>query len=242
MNATSKRPTSPERLAPSVEPDWVRSFVTEQNLRGVPPQRIGDQLVTVESHVRESGESAEEAFGDPAEYARALPAGGEWKLGRRTVLELALGLAGMLLVLAAFNAWLAGERIPVTTGSLVMLGILAVSVAILLARPGVVLRLIVERPVLGWVVSLTPFTLFVASLLLLPTELATLPVVPPAVVGVVALVASSTLAALNPEEDEITGPGERPRRSAVARRVGVLLYPLLTLAMMVLAWVPTLFV
>ena len=242
MNATSKRPTAnPERLAPSVDATWVRAFVTEQNLRGVPAQRIGDQLATVESHVSEAGEPAAEAFGEPVAYARALPEGEPWRLGRRTVVELVLGLAGMLLVLAGFQAWLADGPVRITTGYLAVLAITALCTAALLLRPTALLRLVVDRPALAWGVMIAPFAVFVVCLLLLRAEVATLPVLPVALLGVVALAASSTLAALNPEEDEITGPGEAPRRSAVARRVGVLLYPLLTLAVMAITWVPTLF-
>ncbi|WP_066637630.1 hypothetical protein [Serinicoccus hydrothermalis] len=242
MSSISDRPSAnPERLAPSVEPGWVRAFVTEQNLRGVMPRVIGDQLATVESHVRESGEPASEAFGDPVGYARALPEGERRRLDRRTVLELVLGLAGMVLVLAGFTAWLADSPVRITTGYLAVLGLTALGTAALLLRPTALLRLVVDRPLLAWGVMITPFAVFVACLLLLRTEIATLPVLPVMAVGALALAASSVLAAVNPVEDEITGPGEVPRRSAVSRRVGVLLYPLLTLGVMAISWVPTLF-
>ena len=241
MNASRRPTTQPERLAPSVDPAWVRAFVTEQHLRGVAPARIGDQLATVEGHVRDAGEPADTAFGDPVDYARALPEGEAWRLDRRTVLELALGLAGMLLVLAAFTAWLAGGTVVVTTGYLLVLVLTAVAVTALLLRPLAMLRLVARRPVLAWVVLSAPVAVFVVCLLLLRTEVITLPVLPVAGVGVVALAASSVLAALNPDADAVTGPGEAPRRSPAARRVGVLLYPLLTLGVMAISWVPTLF-
>ncbi|OLT43479.1 hypothetical protein BJF86_01490 [Serinicoccus sp. CNJ-927] len=148
----------------------------------------------------------------------------------------------MLLVLDGFQAWLADGPVRITTGYLAVLAITALCTAALLLRPTALLRLVVDRPALAWGVMIAPFAVFVVCLLLLRAEVATLPVLPVALLGVVALAASSTLAALNPEEeDEITGPGEAPRRSAVARRLGVLLYPLLTLAVMAITWVPTLF-
>ncbi|WP_151524779.1 hypothetical protein [Serinicoccus kebangsaanensis] len=242
MNATHHRPSAkPERLAPSVDPAWVRDFVVEQRLRGVGARQIGDALVTVESHVRESGESATEAFGDPAEYARALPAGTEWTLNGRTVLELLLGLVGMLLVTRAFSEWLAGEAVRVTTGDLATAALLAVFVGALLLRATPVLRLVVERPVLAWGLALVPLVAFVAVRLLLRTELFTLPVALVAVVGALALATSSAMAWASTGEEEITGPGEPVRRSRTSRRVGVLLYPVLTLGLMALSWVPTLF-
>lgn len=57
-------------LAPSVDPAWTESFVVEQRLLGVSGPDIGDALATVESHVRDSGETAVAAFGDPVAYAR----------------------------------------------------------------------------------------------------------------------------------------------------------------------------
>lgn len=239
---TSGRPIShPERLAPSVDPAWVRAFVTEQHLRGVAPRVIGDQLATVESHVRDGGEPATDAFGEAVDYARALPEGRPWEPDRRTVLELLLGLAGMLMVLGAFTAWLADGPVRLTTGYLVVLAVTALGAGALVLRPTPLLRLVVQRPVLAWLVLSAPFAVFVVCLLLLRGEVATLPVLPVAVAGVLALAVSSLLAAGNPGEEEITGPGEAPRRSTATRRAGVWLYPLLTLGVMAITWVPTLF-
>lgn len=242
MGAKNDHLGGPERLAPHVDRAWVRSFVTGQNLRGVAPDRIGDHLATVESHVRESGEGAAEAFGDPVDYARALPAGAAGRMGTRTVLYLVLGLAGMLLVHRAAMAWLAEDTVTwVTVGDLVSLGLLGLGVVVLLVRPAAVLRVVVERPLVAWAGSVLILVALVVAQLALGAELAPLPVLPVAALGVVALATSSLLALRDEEPDEITGPGEAPRRSSVTRRVTVWLYPLLTVGLVLLAWVPTLF-
>lgn len=62
----------PGAMAPSVEKAWRDELITELRLLDVPGERIGDALMTVETHVRESGESAEEAFGEARAYAREL--------------------------------------------------------------------------------------------------------------------------------------------------------------------------
>lgn len=83
MSSTKKDTTScdwrgdgpfrdPGRIAPSGDKTWRDSFIIELRLLDVPGDRIGDELMTVETHVGESGESAPEAFGDPRAYARAL--------------------------------------------------------------------------------------------------------------------------------------------------------------------------
>lgn len=51
---------------------WCENLVLELRLRDVKGARIGDEVASVESHCAESGQSAQEAFGDAREYAAAL--------------------------------------------------------------------------------------------------------------------------------------------------------------------------
>lgn len=51
---------------------WRDRFVTELRMMEVTGSRVGDELKIVQDHLAESGETAEEAFGDPAEYASDL--------------------------------------------------------------------------------------------------------------------------------------------------------------------------
>lgn len=48
---------------------WQKTFVTELRTRGLPGSRIGELVAEVEAHCRDSGESPEHAFGQPAAYA-----------------------------------------------------------------------------------------------------------------------------------------------------------------------------
>lgn len=59
-------------IAPHVEPDWVEAMLLELRLQGVSGERIGAALAEVEAHVVDSGQNAQEAFGDPVAYARSL--------------------------------------------------------------------------------------------------------------------------------------------------------------------------
>lgn len=62
-----------QRLAPHVNPAWSEAFILEARLRGVLGTVIGDALAEVDAHVVDSGQSAEEAFGDPKDYAHHFP-------------------------------------------------------------------------------------------------------------------------------------------------------------------------
>jgi hypothetical protein len=60
---------------------WRDHLVFQLRMEDVPGDRIGDILLEVDSHVAETGESPEDAFGDPRAYARtrasALPRTGK---------------------------------------------------------------------------------------------------------------------------------------------------------------------
>ena len=61
------------RLAPHVDQRWAETFIVELRLVDVTGARIGEALSEVESHCGESGQGADQAFGDPVAYARTLP-------------------------------------------------------------------------------------------------------------------------------------------------------------------------
>ena len=233
MNETRRRPHGDfAALAPSVDRRWAEDFVVEQRLLGVPGGRIGDALVTVESHVRESGERAQEAFGDPREYAKALTGAEEPPmLGSTTVVSLVLGLVGMLIALQALPPWLSGTAVEITGGVLVVAGIIAVLMTALLVAPAAAMRIVVER---RWIGVILPFALiggFVAVLLALPEPLFELSAVPTGLVGLLLVVVSSVLGWFDYDDDPVTAPGAPPRRPDLARWGSALLTPALTLAM-----------
>lgn len=62
---------------------WVDPFSFELRMRNVPGSEVGQQLETVYSHCVDSGETPEEAFGKPVEYARSLELGHDEKARER---------------------------------------------------------------------------------------------------------------------------------------------------------------
>src|SRR5690606_10241200 len=64
----------PGRIAPHLGKSWRDDFIIELRLLDVPGNKIGDALVTADTHVQESRETAEEAFGDAKTYARETAA------------------------------------------------------------------------------------------------------------------------------------------------------------------------
>lgn len=51
-------------------PAWRDKAILELRMKNVPGDKIGEILTEVEMHVRESGESPDDAFGDPVTYTR----------------------------------------------------------------------------------------------------------------------------------------------------------------------------
>lgn len=240
---TSKDAMDPRHLAPSVDPDWLNAFLVERNLIGVQPARLGDDLVTVESHVREAGEGAEEIFGDPVAYARALPAGAdrETSLRRVDLAHICLGLAGLLLTNRAITGWLQSGELAVTGGDLASTALLALMTAVLLSAPEATLRVLIRR---RWMTVAAPVLMigsFVAVQLLWREELFTLPVLGSALVGALALLTSSVIAYRTFRDGVVTAPGETTAPGSQRRRwTFTLLYPVLLVFLVLLGWVPTL--
>lgn len=255
MNDTPRQPTAPTtprgglladpgRIAPHVDKGWRDDFLVELRLLGVPGTEIGDALVTVDSHVAESGESAQEAFGDPVPYARELArsrgdAAPSWSITRWTVLGNVAGLLGLLATTRALGAWLDGARIEVTVGETLGLALLLVLVAVVLRWSGRLVRLIVEHRVA--VPLLAPVVLigsFVALLLLFRQPLVEVGVAPVAVAGVLLLAVCVAAAWVDtpPDGDEITAPGQARTPSPWARLGTAAVLPILTLVMLGFTW------
>ncbi|MEK8228436.1 hypothetical protein NKG05_23990 [Oerskovia sp. M15] len=134
----------------------------ELRLLDVPGDVLGAALAEVESHCAESGEKASEVFGDPVAYARSLdlpvqPAG-RWDVvtvlgpvGSQVLGMLVLGWGGG----AAVNAWRTGEAdatVGLTVGMLLMVVVLGVALLLLARHSSTVLRRVLDRPVVSWLV------------------------------------------------------------------------------------------
>lgn len=248
MNDTRKRSTrggifgDPGAIAPTVDKTWRDDLIVELRLLDVPGDRIGDALMTVETHLAESGETAGEAFGDARAYAREIAAtsgreGAGRSVGPLTVVSTVLGLLGILLTAHAFSAWLDGGLAVVATGHLVGLGlILLLASTLFLTRT---LRVVVERP---WLAMLLPAVLIgvlVGILVLLREPLLTVAALPLGLVGLVLLAAGAVLSWLDTPDggDGITAPGHPATSRRRGRLVAALVMPAMTLFLLAVLWV-----
>lgn len=258
MNATSKRATSkrstsrtspgggifgdPGAIAPSVDKTWRDDLIIELRLLDVPGDDIGDALMTVETHVAESGETAQEAFGDARAYAREIAestdaAGRGRGITAWTAASSVLGLLGMLGAMRAFTGWLEGTDVSVTIGDLAGLVALLVIAALLLT--GHLLRPMVEHRWLAFVVPLVLVGVLAGLLALLSEPLLDLPTVALGGVSVLLLLVSVLIAWHDQRGDtgEITAPGAGPTSGTALRVLSLLIMPLMTLFLLGMVWV-----
>ena len=233
----------PGRIAPSIDKSWRDAFIIELRLIGVPGERIGDALVTAESHVLESGESAEEAFGDPTDYAREMATSGgkdvsDQRIGSGTVISVVLGLVGMLASARALTAWLEHDAVTITSGDLVGWGILLLLVATLVARSDSILRFVVQHRWMGIVAAPVLVAGTAGILVLFRQRLFDVQWPPVAVLAVASLAVSTWVAwrDATTDSDEIVAPGEPPSSSLIARAVSALLFPGLTALILLMTW------
>ncbi|OLT48106.1 hypothetical protein [Cellulosimicrobium sp. CUA-896] len=242
-------------LAPHVDPRWAEGVLLELRIQGVAGDLIGEALGEVDSHCAESGESADEAFGDPVAYARSLglPRSPDQGAGAvvRTVLPTLVQLAGMFLTLWSVPAVVTGDAVEITVGQ-VLAGVVLVGALVLLARrPEPVLRALVRRPVVGTVAFGAASAALVVPLLLLRATLVLLPAGATCAVGIALLVvgtAADLVRARRPDgADPVLAPlqdaATTTRRRRESRRVGLfaaLLVPAWTLVVgVLLGWLAT---
>lgn len=230
----------PATLAPSADRAWASDFVLEQRLLGVPGARIGDALVTIESHLVDSGETAQEAFGDATAYARAL-AGGERvvepALSVRTVVASVLGVVGMLVTVTGFGPWLAGEPAEITAGMLAATALLLVVLAGFLASATAVMRAAVGSFWLPAAALVLFIGASVASLVLLDDVLVEVPATTLLALGVLMLLTDAVLTWFDHgQDDTVLAPGEAAPRPGLGRVLATFTVPVFTLVLLGVAW------
>lgn len=114
-------------------PKWRDDLILHLRLKNVPGDRIGDILFEIDSHLAESGETPEDAFGEPKRYAasRAPTRSDKDRNETKNLIIVALG-SGIGGFLAAFGAWGLGSgddlflSIPAWPGLIAGIAILAV--------------------------------------------------------------------------------------------------------------------
>lgn len=153
-------------IAPHVEAEWVEAMLLELRLQGVAGERIGAALAEVEAHVVDSGQSAEETFGDPVAYARSLDLPPAPEQSRTATLKGAvptlIQLFGLVAVVSVMP-WGDGA-VGVTTTLLAGLVVAALLPVVVVALGDRVLRAIVEHPVRVFLVAMLGLGVLAAAL------------------------------------------------------------------------------
>ncbi|PFG35165.1 hypothetical protein [Sanguibacter antarcticus] len=252
-------------LAPHVEGLWAEELLVELRLQGVSGTMIGEALTEVESHCAESGERAEDAFGDATGYARSLglPRSPDESATAvaAAVIPVVVQLVGMYATTDAFDAWVAGDELGFTTGMVlstaIMLGVIA-SAVVFTER---VLRFIVAHPVFAYFLSMAIVGMYTLVTVLGRHVLVAVPAVPVLIVSAGVLVAgaawqrtrsrsgvdddpvTSPLAHLAPDTGQTPGdetaPGSRMTKSRVGEALlahAYLMTPAYTAVILVLTW------
>lgn len=226
---------------------WCDDFVLELRLLDVPGPVIGDRLAEVEAHCTDTGESPEEAFGAPGEYARQLGQDGSPELASgvwRVAVIAAAQVVALLIGTSAASSWARGEMLSY---NVVQLAALAVLAALLLALP-VLLRPLVARPwAVGVPLALLATAAGVGSSAAGRLDLATVLTLPPAAITVALFVVVVVLAVvehreLTSDDDQVTSPlataPEAPTRRGRGHLAAHLPAVLVPLAYVVLAALP----
>lgn len=231
---------------PHIHPAWSEAFLLELRLQGVAESHIGAALAEVEAHCAESGETARDAFGDPASYATALAlprSPGQTVSLRDELPSLGVGLGGMLLTLSAVGAWRSGTDVSITGASVAAMATLFAGTLLIVKHVVPLVRAIVKNAWLAIVYSVVPVAIFVGVLLLLGEDvLFTVPMVPSLVVGMLALAVSTCVALRRADalDDPVVGPDQAhgagtlrvPRAiDRAGRTLTPWLFPLLTAVM-----------
>lgn len=198
---------------------WLEELTLELRMREVSGAAIGDALAQVRAHLAESGESAEEAFGTPEQYASELNLLASvtsrieprW-MGRLLASSL-LGIAALYLSTPTVVALRQGLGVGISWG---MLSSLMVFAAVVVALPAALSYLSKHLIVMGALFAFVAAAL-VAFNLLLPWPALVLPAWASAAV-VVAALAGSVLVYPPLTADPIVDPTDpAPRTPRIPR-------------------------
>lgn len=104
---------------------WIDLFVIELRVRHVPGAAIGDAVASVRELLADSGQSAEEAFGAPREYAASLdlPVISPRQQALQVVFLPVLGLFAYLVFALASSAWFAGDLVLLSAPQAALLAV-----------------------------------------------------------------------------------------------------------------------
>ncbi|MFS0705338.1 hypothetical protein AB6N23_12515 [Cellulomonas sp. 179-A 9B4 NHS] len=215
-------------IAPHVDATWREELVLELRLYDVPGDAIGGALAEVEAHCVDSGEDAQEAFGDARTYAaslaRATGRRDDEPLPLRTVGPAAAETVGIMATTTGAVALLRGQPADVHLSAVVLLLLLGVAFVGVVRRPTPVLRLLLDTG--PWRVALASLALpavLVAVHLLAPDAALALPAAPLTGLGLVLLTTCTVLRLTRGprlDDDPVLPPGgaDTSDRAAAPRR------------------------
>jgi hypothetical protein len=164
------------------EQKWLDELVLELRLLNVDGARIGDVAATVREHLADSGESPNEAFGDPAEYARSLDVARPEPAGLAAVVMVnLLGLFGFMALIFAAPPASAGRSFEVTGFHVVLAAVYLLALPLIAFNLRTVVRLKTWQAGAAGVGALA--LLVAAALLFGDAHVASLPALPVAITG-----------------------------------------------------------
>jgi hypothetical protein len=158
---------------------WQRDVALLLRLRGVDGTRIGDVLAEVDAHCADSGQTPQEAFGDPAGYAASLhlQTAKPTSWSTTVVLPVLALVIGVNLALGAVLHWSAG--VAITVGLVASMAVFIGFVALLIGFLGKVLTS--PGAVIAWFTG--GFALMVGLPVLLTYEITRVPSIAALVLG-----------------------------------------------------------
>ncbi|TYD00376.1 LrgB family protein [Arthrobacter echini] len=224
---------------------WFDELTLELRIRQVHGTAIGDTLASVRELLRDTGQSAEEAFGPAREYADSLdlPAEPKHDWVRKSLWPALLGLLAFLLFSQAIISLVRAEQMLVSPAQLALLLTPAVLILLLPLYIDALMRHVWVLITLGVIASLAG----VLSAVVAPTAPAEawLAVNPfPWVIGsALVMIAQSTVSTIrtfhSASDDDIIDPLARSTSSGTGAKVFVhvtnWLFPIFALAMLGLA-------
>ncbi|SMX77849.1 hypothetical protein BAURA86_00905 [Brevibacterium aurantiacum] len=97
---------------------WMKRFADELRLRHVEQEHIDTALDSIREHLTDSGDSLNDAFGDPREYAANLdlPTRDEGYGRAGTYAAVAAAVVSFLMFGIAVTRWIDGEATPAVIG------------------------------------------------------------------------------------------------------------------------------
>lgn len=151
---------------------WIDVFIIELRLRRVPGAVIGDAVASVREFLRDSGESAEGAFGSAREYAASLELPVENP--RLHALQIGFlpvsGFLGLMAFTLASSAWFTGNLLLVSVPQALLLAV-PVILTVMLAFP-FCMRAVIRHPWIAGALVVVAGVLTALSALLAPSTAA----------------------------------------------------------------------